>query len=184
MAKCSRCGAETILFDSGTPICVRCDQLRKRGREGIVNALRERVEDARKRHAANVKFKDNVESVPSIPAPDSPHRIRQASNEFQDSLKELTEATHNLNEFLLHGTLPRGCNLRRKLDEGHVLHEQDTGHFKCPCGLRLTFGRETGTLGLLLNLRREENRKIGECPRCGRIHEVALPKTLTSHASH
>ena len=29
MAQCVFCGAETVLFDSGTPICVRCDNERE-----------------------------------------------------------------------------------------------------------------------------------------------------------
>jgi hypothetical protein len=55
------------------------------------------------------------------------------------------------------------------------VHRQDAGHFRCTCGEHLRFGNEVGSMTPLVNQRREQNQKIGECPKCGRIHVVPLP---------
>jgi len=41
MAQCVFCGAETVLFDSGIPVCVRCDSEREQ-KKNLPYSLRKR----------------------------------------------------------------------------------------------------------------------------------------------
>jgi hypothetical protein len=53
------------------------------------------------------------------------------------------------------------------------LHSPTVGHFKCRCGEHLAFGAEAAAVATLVNQKRDGNRKSGECPRCGCIHETS-----------
>jgi hypothetical protein len=82
---------------------------------------------------------------------------RAATQAYTDAIRALTEFT-----------------LQQKLPEADPpqLHSPNVGHFRCRCGERLAFGTEAASVTLLVNQKREGNRKIGECPRCGCVHEV------------
>jgi hypothetical protein len=81
---------------------------------------------------------------------------RAATLAYTDAIKALTE-------FTLSQKLPL------PLAE---LHSPNVGHFRCRCGERLAFGTEPAAVMLLVNQKRDGNRKIGECPRCGCIHDA------------
>ena len=77
---------------------------------------------------------------------------------------------------ILEGTLLRPMSTLKPLDlvDAAIVHALGTGHFKCACGERLMFGTEPGALTLLIEQRQEHGRRMGTCPRCGRVHEVPL----------
>src|SRR5579872_2345251 len=108
MAKCTYCGAETQLFDSGIPVCVRCDGTRLSKREQIAQSLRQRLEKAReRRETANQRFQAAMRRVPGgTPAPDGSYQIQQASREYHEALESLTKAVRDLNSFLSNGSVP------------------------------------------------------------------------------
>jgi hypothetical protein len=43
MAQCRFCGAETVLFDSGMPVCVKCDDEREQAKERAAHLPREKT---------------------------------------------------------------------------------------------------------------------------------------------
>jgi hypothetical protein len=43
MAQCRFCGAETVLFDRGIPVCVKCDDEREKANERAVQLPREKT---------------------------------------------------------------------------------------------------------------------------------------------
>ena len=115
MAKCIRCGTETYLFDSGIPICLRCEAKPQSDRERIAGVLRMKIETARIRQfVANKALDDIVHKMPSaIPAPDGTLRIREAERKYQQALKTIELAARSLNDFLLNGRVPPDLDLRK-----------------------------------------------------------------------
>jgi hypothetical protein len=110
-AKCSQCGAETELIVSGVPICLTCDgqresELARRERIGFL--LRERLEAARVQgDLASKRFSEIIKDGPNaMPSPDGLFRVERAGQDCREALKEVETAVRNLNEFLLHGTIP------------------------------------------------------------------------------
>jgi len=91
--------------------------------------------------------------------------------------QEYTDAVKALTDFTLHGTLPKTIG---GVSPGPEIHSPTTGHFKCRCGASLVFGNEPSAHTLLDNQRQNEHRKIGECPRCGCVHEIPPPPPLVS----
>ena len=115
MAQCSRCGAETLLFAGGTPICIDCDGARDDD-EALTKILREKVEIARLRlDQANEHFKALArDAPPTIRQPDGALNIHQFGREYRDALKEFEEAMRKLNDFLLRGIVPPGMDWGKK----------------------------------------------------------------------
>jgi hypothetical protein len=86
------------------------------------------------------------------------------------AIRAYTDAIKALTEFTLQQNVPEGLRPQ--------LHSPNVGHFSCRCGEHLAFGTEASAWTLLVNQRREGNRKIGECPRCGCVHEVPPVRPL------
>jgi hypothetical protein len=116
MAKCSRCGADTELFDRGVPICPSCDAKPQSKRQHIASLLRIRLEAARiRRFVAEKTLADIAREVPgTLPAPDGLFRIQKAGCEHLEALKAVNLATRNLNNFLLNGRVPLDLDLREE----------------------------------------------------------------------
>jgi FixJ family two-component response regulator len=51
-------------------------------------------------------------------------------------------------------------------------HRPWTGHFRCPCGVRLTFAQDSIIYLQLSDIRRDGQSKYGNCPNCGVAHIV------------
>jgi uncharacterized protein with ATP-grasp and redox domains len=81
-------------------------------REGILLALRQDLEAARKRASvASAHFDEVVKIVPSeVPYPDSTNRIQQASRQYAEAQRAALDALMRLNDFLIHGTIPLGLD--------------------------------------------------------------------------
>ena len=118
MAVCSCCGAETFLFLSQPPICIRCFISRGVDRDTILKILREQLERAQQRRTeANRRFHavlSETEIPSGMPQPDGTHRIRQAARHYEDALRAVNLAVYNLNNFVMHGTLPSGPDVRKE----------------------------------------------------------------------
>ena len=86
--------------------------------------------------------------------------------------QEYTDAVKALTDFTLNQKIP---SERERALFGFEAHSPTTGHFKCRCGESLVFGTEPSAHTLLVNQRQDANRKTGECPRCGCLHEIPPP---------
>lgn len=109
MNKCSKCSADTELFDGGVPICVKCS----RGapdRERILAILHQDLRIAKERRdEASAHFNEIMGQVPSgVPYPDSQERIRRASRDYTKAQRVLMDATVRLNAYLIDGEVPPG----------------------------------------------------------------------------
>ena len=109
MSMCSKCGADTELFDGAVPTCVKCSEpATDRGR--ILQILHQDLKIARQqRDKAFAHFDDTLHQVPSgIPYPDGEERIRWASRVFSDAQLGLSDALARLNDYLVDGKVPPG----------------------------------------------------------------------------
>lgn len=52
-------------------------------------------------------------------------------------------------------------------------HAPSTGHFRCVCGKRLTFGTQSKVCEQLVDVGLDGSLKFGRCPGCGATHVVA-----------
>ena len=113
MNKCSKCSADTELFDRGVPICVKCS--RRVDRERILSILHQDLRIAReKRDQASAHFNDIMGQIPSgVPYPDNQDRIRRASRDYTRAQEVLTAATVRLNAYLIDGEVPPGLEDRQ-----------------------------------------------------------------------
>jgi DNA-binding NtrC family response regulator len=55
-----------------------------------------------------------------------------------------------------------------------ISHRRGTGHFRCVCGLKLTFAGDSTKNRQISSIHRDEQHKRGVCPACGVIHLVNL----------
>ena len=115
MAKCSRCGVETELYDRGVPLCVKCADLWEAKRpphtsDQIRKTLVGQIAEATARVSeANRKFSETIDRFPSgLPQPDGVQRIQSASKELNMARKEMMTAHKRLNDFIEHGIVPEG----------------------------------------------------------------------------
>ena len=78
-------------------------------RDDIILKLKERLNAAKERRdEASERFDEAIKLPSGLPYPDSYERIRQASAEYRDALKEVLGALDALNRFMTHGTVPDG----------------------------------------------------------------------------
>jgi hypothetical protein len=111
MAQCAYCQAQTELFDGGSPICVKCSEMReakhKPGKDIRTILVNDIVEATAKVSAANKAFSGIMDQFPSgLPHPDGTQRIKNASRELDAARTEMMKAHTRLNDFIQHGVVP------------------------------------------------------------------------------
>lgn len=114
MAVCTFCRAETELYESGVPVCVKCSDARDSKRKPptseheVLNVLKQDLQAAAERSkAATAAFDAVMNEIPSgIPHPDGTRRIHNASREVTVARMEMLRAHHRLNDFLNAGVVP------------------------------------------------------------------------------
>jgi hypothetical protein len=118
MANCIYCGAKTYLYQSETPLCVKCAEamgakppppkrapLHKDHVRRIL--LLEVAETTARAEAASAEFKVIISSIPTgIPHPDGTQRIHQASHNLSNARKDMMRAHSRLDNFLSSGVIP------------------------------------------------------------------------------
>lgn len=82
MAQCSLCGADTVLFENGTPVCAKCWD--KRQREERIALWRSRTADAK------IRYNSAQKRVKECKAELGSHAIPSADGNFayQQALRE------------------------------------------------------------------------------------------------
>jgi hypothetical protein len=119
MAACTFCKAETDLYDSGVPVCVKCSEARGSKRKPptsehqVLNILQQELLAASERSkGATAAFDAVTSEIPSaIPHPDGTQRIHNASRQVTVARMEMLRAHHRLSDFLNAGIVPE--DLRR-----------------------------------------------------------------------
>jgi hypothetical protein len=114
MGACTFCKAETELYDSGVPVCVKCSEALGNKRKPptsehrVLNILQQDLQAATERSKAATGALDAVANdVPSgIPHPDGTQRIHNASREATIARMEMLRAHHRLSDFLNAGVVP------------------------------------------------------------------------------
>lgn len=114
MAACTFCKAETELYDSGVPVCVKCSgeggSQRKppASEHQILNVLQQDLLAATERSkAATAAFDAVANEIPSaLPRPDGTQRIHNASRKVTVARMEMLRAHHRLSDFLNAGIVP------------------------------------------------------------------------------
>ena len=116
MAACAYCGAETELYDSGVPVCLKCSEERDNraskkpptSSKTIQNILvNEIVEATARTNTASQAFLEVMGQIPSgFPHPDGSQRIHNASRELSTAREDLMRAHTRLDEFLKSGIVP------------------------------------------------------------------------------
>jgi hypothetical protein len=116
MAACAYCGAETQLYDSGVPICLKCSDERENkpsrkppaSGQSIRNLLVSEIAEATARaNKASQTFLEVMGKVPSgFPHPDGSQRIHNVSRELSLARKDLMRAHAALDDFLKTGIVP------------------------------------------------------------------------------
>jgi hypothetical protein len=114
MAQCAHCKAETYLYASGVPICIKCSDLWQAKRkppaatQDIRTTLFQDLLGATARNSEAIRGFDEVTGqFPSgLPHPDGVQRIKYASNALSIARKEMATAHNRLNDFLSRGIVP------------------------------------------------------------------------------
>jgi len=116
MAGCSRCGAETELYISGVPLCVKCSDLQEvkpkplppPQSEDIRSILSQDLMSATARNNEALREFDEVSGqFPSgLPHPDGVQRIKNASNALNIARKQMATAHKRLSDYLDRGIVP------------------------------------------------------------------------------
>ena len=124
MANCIYCGAETSLYQSEMPVCVKCAEgiggaeamdpkeappmraaLDKDYMRRILQL--EVAETNAQAEAAAAEFKAIISSVPTgIPHPDGTQRIHHAAHNLSNARKDMMRAHLRLDNFLSSGVIP------------------------------------------------------------------------------
>jgi len=105
MAECAYCKAETELYESGVPVCVKCADARTKRKppateQQIRNALlQDVIELTARTEQATEEFEAVVGQIPSgLQHPDGTQRIKNASTKLSIARKELINAHRRLYE--------------------------------------------------------------------------------------
>jgi hypothetical protein len=114
MAECSYCKAETELFISNTPVCLKCSGERESKRKPpisdteIRNTLHWELQAAEERFKAALGAINNVTNdIPSgLPHPDGSQRIRNIYLEASTTRAAMAKAHNRLNDYLAKGIVP------------------------------------------------------------------------------
>lgn len=117
MAACAYCGAETELYSSGVPICVKCSDERdsKASKKPPVSAgqsIRKLLLDdiamaTARANRASQNFMEVMGQIPGgFPHPDGTQNIHNVSRELSTARKDLMRAHTRLDDFLKTGIVP------------------------------------------------------------------------------
>ena len=116
MAACAHCGAETELYSSGVPICLKCSDARESkakkkppaSGQSIRSILLDEIAQATARvNKASQDFFDVMGKIPSgFPHPDGTQHIHNVSRELAKARKDLMRAHAALDDFLTTGIVP------------------------------------------------------------------------------
>lgn len=113
MAECAYCKAETQLYNSGVPICLKCSDAReakaKQSHSGSVHDVLARAlaEATLRAESAAKEFNAVTSDIPgSIPHPDGTQRIHNASRALKAARDEMVMAHNRLSAYLERGTVP------------------------------------------------------------------------------
>jgi hypothetical protein len=114
MERCAFCKAEeTMLYESGVPICLKCAALREANSQkdhaaGIRTVLARQLTEATLRaESATMEFSAVTSDIPSsIPQSDGTQRIHSASRALGVARDEMMRAHRRMNEFLENGVVP------------------------------------------------------------------------------
>ena len=120
MVQCAYCQAETGMYASGVPICVKCSQSREaKAKEDhnpnvqaiLIHQLNEMTIRAQ---SAAIEFDAIADDIPSsLPHPDGMQRLRNASLDLTLARHEMMKAHNRLNDFLARGIVPEDLKLKR-----------------------------------------------------------------------
>jgi len=107
MAWCSQCGAETELYDSGVPICIRCSNEPASDLPIKSRLIQDLTEATTRFEAAERAYARTLNEIPSgLPHPDGVQRIYNASAALSAVRREETQAHSHLNDYLSRGVVP------------------------------------------------------------------------------
>ena len=114
MAVCAYCGAETELYESCVPICLKCSDKQETKRkppatEQQIRAtlLQDVFELTARSEQAREEFEAVTGQIPSgMPHPDGVQRIKNASTKLAIARQELIKAHRRLDEHIGHGIVP------------------------------------------------------------------------------
>jgi hypothetical protein len=122
MPACAYCGAETQLYESGVPICLKCsderDSKAKKNPPASGRSIRSvLVEDIAKATArvnqASQTFMEVMGQIPSgFPHSDGAQHIHNVSRELSVARQDLMRAHARLDDFLKTGRLPEDLKRR------------------------------------------------------------------------
>jgi hypothetical protein len=117
MERCAFCKAEeTMLFENGAPICIKCDAASPEERKVRITLYRHMHEAVARAEAATDAFTAMASNIPSgIPHPDGVQRIRNASREMTAARNKMMEANARLNDYLERGIVPEDLKQNRSL---------------------------------------------------------------------
>jgi len=121
MERCAVCKAEeTMLYESGVPICLKCADARAKQQSAPTQRkppateqeirrvlLQDILELTARTNEATKEFEAVMGQIPSgLPSPDGTQRINNASSKLTIARKELMKAHTRLNEYLENGNVP------------------------------------------------------------------------------
>jgi hypothetical protein len=123
MAQCHFCGAETLLFDAGTPVCVECDDKRQQKKKprkpdgfsaassDLQSVLFNRMNVARADYArlskeADHKSKLAIDAGLNADGTLAWRQAYQAQREASEALKRYQRALQDFADFVSHGREP------------------------------------------------------------------------------
>jgi hypothetical protein len=112
-AECIFCKAETELYDSGVPVCVKCADARTKPKPPATEQqirrtlLQDVLELTARINEATREFEAVTGQIPSgLTHPDGVQRIKNASNALSIARKEMGTAHNRLNDYLCRGIVP------------------------------------------------------------------------------
>src|SRR5258707_633957 len=100
MAQCTFCGAETYLYDSGAPICIKCSEAQRAKRKAPeierhirTTLIKDLAEATLRAKTASDAFNSVMSDIPStMPHSDGTQRIHNASRDLSFARKEMMKA--------------------------------------------------------------------------------------------
>jgi hypothetical protein len=116
MAACAYCGAETELYESGVPLCVKCSDERESkakkkppaSGQSIRSVLVDEIAQATARvNKASQAFFEVMGQIPTgFPHSDGSQHIHNVSRELSTARQDLMRAHTRLDDFLKTGIVP------------------------------------------------------------------------------
>jgi hypothetical protein len=109
MELCTFCKVEeTMLYESGVPVCLKCSDPSPERRKARIALFRDMHESVRRAEAATDAFTAITSNIPSgMPHPDGVQRIHNASHALKLARDEMMMAHNRLNAFLETGIVPQ-----------------------------------------------------------------------------